>query len=123
MKILHDTNVLLSGFISQGFTFDVIKDAIFKHELYYTEYIFSCQVFFSHGGPLPVEIGTNVSSDLTAGSLQRVYVTMQRVVHVPSGGEQHLGWSTRLAMFISWRRAAFDIAPMLFCILDALGRL
>lgn len=39
MKILFDTNVIISGFVSQGYTFDVIKDAIFKHELYYTEYI------------------------------------------------------------------------------------
>lgn len=39
MKILFDTNVIISGFISQGYTFDVIKDAIFRHELYYTEYI------------------------------------------------------------------------------------
>lgn len=39
MKILFDTNVIISGFISQGYTFDVIKDAIFKHELYYTEYV------------------------------------------------------------------------------------
>ena len=39
MKILFDTNVIISGFISQGYTFEVIKDAIFKHELYYTEYV------------------------------------------------------------------------------------
>lgn len=39
MKILLDTNVIISGFISQGYTFDVIKDAIFRHELYYTEYL------------------------------------------------------------------------------------
>ncbi len=39
MKILFDANVIISGFISQGYTFDVIKDAIFRHELYYTEYL------------------------------------------------------------------------------------
>lgn len=39
MKILFDANVIISGFISQGYTFDVIKDAIFRHELYYTGYL------------------------------------------------------------------------------------
>ncbi|MBU0694247.1 MAG: putative toxin-antitoxin system toxin component, PIN family [Candidatus Omnitrophica bacterium] len=39
MKIFFDTNVIISGFISRGYTFDVIKDAIFRHEVYYTEYL------------------------------------------------------------------------------------
>lgn len=39
MRILFDSNVIISGFISQGYTFDVIKDAIFRHEIYYTEYL------------------------------------------------------------------------------------
>lgn len=39
MKILFDTNVLISGFISRGYSFDVIKDAIFRHEVYYTKYL------------------------------------------------------------------------------------
>ena len=39
MKILFDTNVIISGFVAQGYSFDVIKDAANKHEIYYTEYI------------------------------------------------------------------------------------
>ncbi len=39
MKILFDTNVIISGFISRGYTYDVIKDAIFRHEVYYTDYL------------------------------------------------------------------------------------
>ena len=39
MNILFDTNVLISGFVSRGYTYDVIKDAIFRHEIYYTEYL------------------------------------------------------------------------------------
>ena len=39
MKILFDTNVIISGFVSQGYSFDVIKDAANKHEVYCTEYL------------------------------------------------------------------------------------
>ena len=39
MKILFDTNVIISGFVSQGYSFDVIKDTANKHEVYYTEYL------------------------------------------------------------------------------------
>ena len=39
MKILFDANVIISGFVSQGYSFDVIKDAAGKHEVYYTEYL------------------------------------------------------------------------------------
>jgi len=39
MKILFDTNVIISGFVSQGYSFEVIKDAANKHEVYSTEYL------------------------------------------------------------------------------------
>lgn len=39
MKILFDANVIISGFVSQGYSFDVIKDAAGKHEVYCTEYL------------------------------------------------------------------------------------
>ena len=39
MKILFDTNVIISGFVSRGYSFEVIKDAIFRHEVYYTEHL------------------------------------------------------------------------------------
>jgi putative PIN family toxin of toxin-antitoxin system len=39
MRILFDTNVIISGFVSQGYSFDVIKDAANKHEVYCTEYL------------------------------------------------------------------------------------
>lgn len=39
MKILFDANVIISGFVSQGYSFDVIKDAANKHEVYCTEYL------------------------------------------------------------------------------------
>ncbi len=39
MRILFDTNVIISGFVSQGYSFDVIKDAANKHKVYYTEYL------------------------------------------------------------------------------------
>jgi len=41
MKILFDTNVLVSAFTSHGQTFDIIKDAIYKHDVYCTDYILS----------------------------------------------------------------------------------
>ena len=39
MKLLFDTNVLISGFVSRGYSFDVIKDSIYKYEIYYTNYL------------------------------------------------------------------------------------
>ncbi len=39
MKILFDTNVIISCFVSQGYSFEVIKDAAGKYEVYYTEYL------------------------------------------------------------------------------------
>ena len=39
MKIFFDANVIISGFVSQGYSFDVIKDAVNKHEVYSTEYL------------------------------------------------------------------------------------
>jgi len=39
LKILFDAKVIISGFISQGYSFDVIKDAAGKHEVYRTEYL------------------------------------------------------------------------------------
>lgn len=39
MKILFDTNVLLSAFLTRGQIFDLIKDAVYKHEVYTTDYI------------------------------------------------------------------------------------
>jgi len=39
VKILFDANVIISGFVSQGYSFDVIKDAANKHEVYCTEYL------------------------------------------------------------------------------------
>lgn len=39
MRIFFDTNVLVSGFVSRGLSFDVIKDAIYRHEVYCSEAI------------------------------------------------------------------------------------
>ena len=39
MKILLDTNVLVSGFVTRGQTFDVVKDALYRHEVYTTDYL------------------------------------------------------------------------------------
>lgn len=39
MKILFDANVIISGFVSQGYSFEVIKDAAGKYEVYCTEYL------------------------------------------------------------------------------------
>ncbi|MFH1877192.1 MAG: putative toxin-antitoxin system toxin component, PIN family [Candidatus Omnitrophota bacterium] len=39
MRVYFDTNVLVSAFVGHGYTFDVIKDAIYKHDLYYTEFV------------------------------------------------------------------------------------
>jgi len=39
LKILFDANVIISGFVSQGYSFDVIKDAVNKHEVYCTKYL------------------------------------------------------------------------------------
>lgn len=39
MKILFDTNVLISAFLTCGISYDVIEDAIHEHDLYYTDFI------------------------------------------------------------------------------------
>ena len=39
MKLLIDTNVIISGITARGYSFDVIKDAIDKHAVYYTSYL------------------------------------------------------------------------------------
>lgn len=39
MKLLIDTNVIISGITARGYSFDVIKDAIDKHAVYYTDYL------------------------------------------------------------------------------------
>ena len=39
MRVLFDANVIISGFVTRGYSFDVIKDAVYKHEVYYTEYL------------------------------------------------------------------------------------
>lgn len=39
MRILFDTNVLIAAFLTRGQSFDIIKDAVYKHEVFYTDYI------------------------------------------------------------------------------------
>lgn len=39
MKILFDTSVLIAAFVTRGQTFDLIKDAVFRHEVVCTEYV------------------------------------------------------------------------------------
>jgi len=39
MKVFFDANVIISGFATRGYSFDVIKDAVYKHEVYYTEHL------------------------------------------------------------------------------------
>lgn len=39
MKIFFDTNVLISAFIARGYSYDVVKDAVYKHNLYCSEHI------------------------------------------------------------------------------------
>jgi putative PIN family toxin of toxin-antitoxin system len=39
MKIFFDTNVLVSAFVARGYSYDVVKDAVFKHELYCSKHI------------------------------------------------------------------------------------
>lgn len=39
MKLFFDTNVIISAFATKGYSFDVIKDSIYKHEVYYTDYL------------------------------------------------------------------------------------
>ncbi len=56
MKILFDANVIISGFVSQGYSFDVIKDAANKHEVYCTEYLLKeTQKYLSTKFPLSHE--------------------------------------------------------------------
>ncbi|MEA3369377.1 MAG: putative toxin-antitoxin system toxin component, PIN family [Candidatus Ratteibacteria bacterium] len=39
MKLFFDANVLIAAFASRGYTYDVIKDAMFRYEVYCTEYV------------------------------------------------------------------------------------
>jgi len=39
MRILFDTNVLIAAFLTRGQSFDIIKDAVYKHEVFYTDFI------------------------------------------------------------------------------------
>jgi len=39
MKLFFDTNVLISAILTPGHSFEVIKDSIKKHEVYYTDYL------------------------------------------------------------------------------------
>lgn len=39
MKILFDTNVLISSFLTSGDCYEVIKDAHLKHEIFYTHFL------------------------------------------------------------------------------------
>lgn len=39
MKILFDTNVLISAFMVNGVCYEVVHDSIDQHELYYTDFI------------------------------------------------------------------------------------
>lgn len=39
MKILFDTNVLISAFMTGGTCYDIIDDSIEEHEPYYTEFV------------------------------------------------------------------------------------
>ena len=41
MKILFDTNVLVSGFIGRGTCHEVILDATANHQVYYTDFVIS----------------------------------------------------------------------------------
>lgn len=39
MRIFFDTNVFISGALTRGLAFDVIKDTIYKHQVYYTDHL------------------------------------------------------------------------------------
>ena len=39
MRLFFDTNVIISAIITRGLSFDVIKDSVYKHDLFYTEYL------------------------------------------------------------------------------------
>ena len=39
MKLLIDTNVIISGITARGHSFEVIKDSTYRHEVYYTEHL------------------------------------------------------------------------------------
>ena len=39
MKILFDTNVLIAAFVTRGQTFDLLKDALYKHDVYCTDFV------------------------------------------------------------------------------------
>jgi len=39
VKLLIDTNVIISGITARGHSFEVIKDSTYRHEIYYTEHL------------------------------------------------------------------------------------
>jgi len=39
VKLFFDTNVIVSAVVCRGLSFDVIKDAMEKHEVFYTKYV------------------------------------------------------------------------------------
>ncbi|PIU18432.1 MAG: putative toxin-antitoxin system toxin component, PIN family [Elusimicrobia bacterium CG08_land_8_20_14_0_20_44_26] len=39
MRILFDANVMVSAIVTRGLSFDVIKDSVYKHEVFYTDYL------------------------------------------------------------------------------------
>ena len=39
MKIFFDTNVIISSFLTQGISYEVIMDAVIHHQVYYSEFL------------------------------------------------------------------------------------
>jgi len=39
VRLFFDTNVIISAIVSRGLSFDVIKDSVYKHEGFYTDYL------------------------------------------------------------------------------------
>ncbi|MFH1958346.1 MAG: putative toxin-antitoxin system toxin component, PIN family [bacterium] len=39
MRIFFDTNVIISAIVTMGGSFGVIKDSVYKHEIFYTDYL------------------------------------------------------------------------------------
>lgn len=39
MRIFFDTNVIISSVLTRGLSFDVIKDTIYKHQVYYADHL------------------------------------------------------------------------------------
>lgn len=56
MKVIVDTNVIISAILTEGHSFDVIQNALYRHELYYTDHILKeLERIFSSKFPLPKE--------------------------------------------------------------------